>query len=401
MKILIGGVPFGRNNVGDEAILECVVAILRKTFVDAVLTVSTDDGAETARKLKVNTVELFGFEPPYSHARMVQVIQEHDVFVWAGATGLSDYPEIPLEMLRLAQVAGRKTIVWNVGMNDELNPAKYRVLPGKKRVLLSLLSRLTLGCWDGVALVEKHRVRRAKTAIASTLAAADLVVVRDPESREQVLQSGTRAEVVVGADSALLLSPTPVMGLNLPSEFSQVLSFGGAKVGICVSAQRKIANLDKLVAYCDGVVENDTRRIVFIPMNPITDAGLMDGLRRKMKWSDRAAVLTGRYEPAEILAITSQMDLIISSRLHLIILASIVHIPFIGVSRGSKVDNFLRPYGLKSVGNVEQCDFDRLRLETERLLAGKAAFAAQSREVREVLLERLNQATLRLKEVLS
>jgi polysaccharide pyruvyl transferase WcaK-like protein len=304
-------------------------------------------------------------------------------------------------MLRLAQVAGRKTIVWNVGMNDELNPAKYRVLPGKKRVLLSLLSRLTLGCWDGVALVEKHRVRRAKTAIASTLAAADLVVVRDPESREQVLQSGTRAEVVVGADSALLLSPTPVMGLNLPSEFSQVLSFGGAKVGICVSAQRKIANLDKLVAYCDGVVENDTRRIVFIPMNPITDAGLMDGLRRKMKWSDRAAVLTGRYEPAEILAITSQMDLIISSRLHLIILASIVHIPFIGVSRGSKVDNFLRPYGLKSVGNVEQCDFDRLRLETERLLAGKAAFAAQSREVREVLLERLNQATLRLKEVLS
>jgi polysaccharide pyruvyl transferase WcaK-like protein len=95
------------------------------------------------------------------------------------------------------------------------------------------------------------------------------------------------------------------------------------------------------------------------------------------------------------------MDLIISSRLHLIILASIVHVPFIGVSRGSKVDNFLKAYGLESVGNVEQCDFDRLKRETERLLAGGDAFEARSREVRTHLLDRLSKATDRLKEVLS
>lgn len=27
-RILVGGVPFGRDNVGDEAILECVVEIV-------------------------------------------------------------------------------------------------------------------------------------------------------------------------------------------------------------------------------------------------------------------------------------------------------------------------------------------------------------------------------------
>ena len=124
MRILVGGVPFGRNNVGDEAILECVIQILRETCPSATLTVSTDDGPATARKFNVQTTELFGFEPPYSRERMIQMLGDHDAFVWAGATGLSDYPEIPVEMLRIAQKAGRKTVVWNVGMNDELNPAK-------------------------------------------------------------------------------------------------------------------------------------------------------------------------------------------------------------------------------------------------------------------------------------
>jgi polysaccharide pyruvyl transferase WcaK-like protein len=401
MKILIGGVPFGRNNVGDEAILECVVRIVRGLRPDAELTVSTDDGPATGRKLNVGTVELFGFEPPYSRARMAQALGEHDVFIWAGATGLSDYPEIPVEMLRLAQRAGRKTVVWNVGMNDELNPAKYRVLPGKRRTVLALLSRFALGLWDGVAWEEQRRVQRARTAVANALNDAELVVVRDPESREQVLQCGTCSEVIVGADSALLLELASAEQMKLPAAVMSLLSFAGPKIGICVSAQRKIANLDKLVAYCDGLVENDTRRVLFIPMNPITDAGLMEELRRKMKWPDRAAILEGRYEPAEILWVASRMDLIISSRLHLIILASIVHTPFIGVSRGSKVDNFLNPFGLQSVGSVEQCDFARLRQETERLLSERPAFTVRSRAVRGQLLQRLSGATARLKEVLA
>jgi polysaccharide pyruvyl transferase WcaK-like protein len=332
---------------------------------------------------------------------MAQALGEHDVFIWAGATGLSDYPEIPVEMLRLAQRAGRKTVVWNVGMNDELNPAKYRVLPGKRRTVLALLSRFALGLWDGVAWEEQRRVQRARTAVANALNDAELVVVRDPESREQVLQCGTCSEVIVGADSALLLELASAEQMKLPAAVMSLLSFAGPKIGICVSAQRKIANLDKLVAYCDGLVENDTRRVLFIPMNPITDAGLMEELRRKMKWPDRAAILEGRYEPAEILWVASRMDLIISSRLHLIILASIVHTPFIGVSRGSKVDNFLNPFGLQSVGSVEQCDFARLRQETERLLSERPAFTVRSRAVRGQLLQRLSGATARLREVLA
>ena len=400
MKILIGGVPFGRNNVGDEAILECVVRILREACPSAELTVSTDDGPATALKLNVKTVELFGFAPPYSHDHMVRVLRENDVFVWAGATGLSDYPEIPVDMLRLAREAGRKTVVWNVGMNDELNPAKYRVLPGKRRQVLALLTRLTLGLWNGVAWEERRRVARAKKGIAAALNAADLVVVRDPESKEQVLRCGVSATVVVGADSALLLEPAPLERVALSPEAAAVISFNGPKIGICVSAQRKIAGAEKLVEFLNALVEDNRRRVLFIPMNPITDAALMGDLQKAMKWPNRAAVMEGRYEPAEVLAVAATVDVIISSRLHLLIFSSIVHTPFMGISRGSKVDNFLAPYGLKSAGSVEQCDFARLRRETERLLAGKAAFALRSQGERARLLERLTRARACLKETL-
>ncbi len=399
MKILLGGVPFGRNNVGDEAILACVARIVREARPDAELSVSTDDPA-TAQRLGVRTVPLFGFEPPYSRDEMAAELRAHDAFIWSGATGLSDYPEIPTEMLRIAQTAGRRTVIWGTGMNDELNPAKYRVLPGKRRLLLRMLGAASLGLWNGVAWEEHRRVARARAKIAATVDATSLAVVRDPESREQILKCGARREIVVGADSALILDPAPANSLQLSDEVRAVLAHPGPKVGFCVSAQREVRNRASLLAHFDRIVKDGTRRLLFLPMNPLTDSKLMAGFLAEMKHPDRAAVLEGRREPEEVLAIAAQTDLIVSSRLHLVIFASIVHVPFIGISRGSKVDNFLAPYGLKSVGSVEDCDFPRLWNETLRLLDGRAEFEARSRAVRADLLGRLERARGMLKGVL-
>jgi len=398
MRILLGGVPFGRNNVGDEAILECVVRIVREERPDAQISVSTDDGAATAAKLGVRTVPLFGFEPPYNRDEMIRELREHDVFIWAGATGLSDYPEIPTEMLRHAQAAGRKTVVWQVGMNNKLNPAKYRVLPGRKRPLLAALTIASLGLFRGIAWEERRRISRARRRIASALNAADLVVVRDPESRIQVEACGVTGPVHSGADSALLLeaSALPVFC----READEVLAFPGQKIGLCVSAQREIANRPALVAYLDRLVDADSRRVLFIPMNPLTDAALMEDLRRAMRHPERAATLTGRYEPSDILAAATRMDVIVSSRLHLLIFASIAHTPFIGISRGSKVDQFLAPYGLRSVGSVETCDFNAMFSETLRLLEEKNLFVERSHDVRQQLLARLADTRVLLDSVL-
>ena len=49
MKILLGGVPLGCDNIGDEAIIASVVTLLRKIVPDAELTVCTRDRENTAR----------------------------------------------------------------------------------------------------------------------------------------------------------------------------------------------------------------------------------------------------------------------------------------------------------------------------------------------------------------
>ena len=205
MKILLGGVPFGRNNVGDEAILECIVGIIREVCPAATITVSTDDPETTANKLGVETVQLFGFAPPFSQTLMEEHLAAADVFIWAGATGLSDYPEIPLSMLEIAHRAGTKTVVWGVGMNENLNPFIYRMMPGKRRMLLNLLSMLALKRVDIVQRLEKKAKMRARAKIAEQLNQCDLVVLRDPETLAAVHACGDVPRAIVCADSAELL----------------------------------------------------------------------------------------------------------------------------------------------------------------------------------------------------
>lgn len=391
LNIFIGGVPFGRNNVGDEAILECTVGIVRKICPDAMIVVSTDDQRHTAERLKVDTVPLFGFAPPYSKRQMRRCIAEADVFVWAGATGLSDYPEIPLSMLEIAHHAGTKTVVWGVGMNRELNPFLYQVLPGRRRAMLELLSRLAFGKINLVKRVEEIGKARACHKIVAQLERADLVVLRDPETLTAIHACGEIHNAVVGADSAELLEPVPWHEVSLEPDARTILESDHRKIGLCVSAQRQLVHEQELIDFLDRLAKRDYR-IVFLPMNHETDAPLMMGLLDRMEHKAHAVVIKGRHSPGEILSIAGCLDLVISSRLHLLILASILHVPIIGISRGTKVDNFLAPFGHVTAGSVDECDFDHMQSELDRLIDSRQEFEEVSLAVREMLLERMDHA---------
>ncbi len=399
LNILLGGVPFGRNNAGDEAILECIVEILRELCPSSRITVSTDDPKDTAERLRVETVPLFGFAPPYSKLQMRECLAAADVFIWAGATGLSDYPEIPLSMLAIAHQYETRTVVWGVGMNRNLNPYIYRVLPGKRRTLLSLLTRLTLSKVDFIQRVERATESRARRKIVEQLNLCDLVVLRDPETLTAVQECGDVPRAIVGADSAELLKPAPWQDIDLPPEARALIESGQRKVGLCISAQRQLVRDQELIDFLDRLAERD-HRIVFLPMNHATDAPLMDGLRERMQNQACSVVIHGKRSPREILAIAGHLDLVISSRLHLLILASVLHVPIIGISRGSKVDNFLAPFGHVSAGSVDECDFDHMQNELDRLIDSREEFAEVSTAVHEMLLERLAYAKQRLADFL-
>ena len=222
MKILLGGIPLGCDNIGDEAILAGVVRMLRATVPDAELTVATAD-PKTAALLGVEVVPPYGFEGVPAEGIAAEAAR-HDTYVWCGATGLSDYPDTALDLLEAAQGAGMATFVWGVGMNDELNPFFFRARGRRGRILEAL------GLDDWYARRLEARLGRR---ISRVLPRCRGVWVRDPESAAALARSGWSG-ARVAADSAILLAEGVAKGGGTPSP----------RVGLCISRQRRVSNPD-------------------------------------------------------------------------------------------------------------------------------------------------------------
>lgn len=386
MKILLGGIPLGCDNIGDEAIIACVVAIFRRVLPGAELVVSTARPEETARKLKLHCVMLYGFGADAKCEAFRRDIADYDCFVWAGATGLSDYPATGVRMLEVAQAAGVKTLLWNVGMNSVFNPAFFEAR-GKKLAILRVLSRCSFGAFDAVRFYEKVLDRRMRRRLSRALAGCAAVIVRDQQSRDELCRSGYPA-AVIGADSALLLPTAAADGL--PPELHALRD--SCLIGVGISAQSPLRDPKSLQNFLDDLLAEAGRHVLFIPMNPVTDHAWMADFRRGMARCSQTSLLTGHDDPGVVQLVASRCAVIISSRLHLLILASNVGTPVVGIARGSKIDNFLAALGRRSVGDVNDCDVARLRAEVEELLASPEEFRRANERYRTECLSRLAAA---------
>ena len=334
MKILLGGVPFGCDNIGDEAILASVVQTLREALPEAELTVATADPS-TATLLQVKTVPAFGFAGcPWEG--FGAVVSQYDTYIWCGATGLSDYPNVALDLLEAAQNQGIATFIWGVGMDDELNPVFFRV-HGKRRMLLSAFGLVN---W-----YEGRLRRKLSRRIAAILPRCKGIWLRDEQS-VRVLSSLGYSSAKKAADTAAFL--------RVPQEvLSQ--SRNDKKVGLCISTQRQVADLEGVREMLE-VLRAQGCQVVGIPMNPKTDRELLERLG--------VECIPGTT-PAAVMETAASCRVVLSSRLHLLILAASVGTQGLGIARGSKLDNWLANFGQKTEGSVYDCDWKQV---TARLL---------------------------------
>ena len=331
MRVLLGGIPLGCDNIGDEAIIAGVVKMLKESIPGVELTVATNDPA-TAQLLGVEVVPPFGFLD-VGFERFAAVARRHDAYVWCGATGLSDYPHVALRLLELAQQEGVPTFVWGVGMDDELNPVFFRA-NGKRRLLLSCLG---LVGWYERRLREKMRRR-----VAAILPRCRGVWLRDPESAAMLATMGF-AGAKVAADSAILLG-------NERDITQRHRGTESLTLGLCISTQRQVADLAGLSKLIDDV-RSAGWKIVGIPMNPKTDRALLGKLG--------VECISGST-PEAVMVAAAECDVVLSSRLHLLILAANAGTPGLGIARGSKLANWLANFGRSVEGSVYDCKWDKV-----------------------------------------
>ena len=331
MKILLGGIPLGCDNIGDEAIIAGVVKMLKESVPGVELTVATNDPA-TAQLLGVEVVPPFGFAGTPLDG-FAAAVRGRDAYIWCGATGLSDYPDVALDLLEMAQREGVATFVWGVGMDDELNPVFFRA-HGKRRLLLQ--------CLGLVDWYERRLRARLARRIAAILPRCRGAWLRDPESAAMLATMGF-AGAKVAADSAILLDEST-------NHEPRTTNHEPRTLGLCISTQRQVVDLAGLQGLLSDV-RSAGWKIVGIPMNPKTDRALLGKLG--------VECIPGST-PEAVMAAAAECDVVLSSRLHLLILAANAGTPGLGIARGSKLANWLANFGRSVEGSVYDCKWDKV-----------------------------------------
>ena len=380
MKILLGGVPFGRGNIGDDAILNCAAGIFRRIFPDAQLAAAAFGAVPSAAKYGVETLPAFGFDPIYSMRDFRKAAKTFDMFVWAGGTGLSDYPHIGASLLENAQKLGLKTVIWQVGMNRELNP-EYFQLQGRM---------LKFTEFFGVTgYLERQMEKRMRERLQDCVSQCDLIALRDQPSLIELHNSGEFPAAIFGADSVILQEASP--GNLLVGDAQNRRS-----VGICMAEKLNKRKFQQAVNFLRHLQITENVRLVFIPMSS-NDRRIMEPLLEHFH-VDSGNVMIEYTSPEDIQNVVKHCSLLLSGRLQLTIMGLNALVPGIGIANSSKIANCLNMFGLPVFNNQSVIDFDQLYEECVRWL-NTPDFADRAKDVRNRMLKRLEQCESHLKEL--
>jgi polysaccharide pyruvyl transferase CsaB len=314
-KVVILG-WYGHGNMGDEAILECMLASIRSACDSPSFVVLSKNPSETEKLHKVRSIKR---GRRLSHRiRRFWSIANADLFILGGGGLLSNYGSSELSVLSwlgpldLANRLGVATMTYGIGVAGEWTDAGADVM---KRVL--------------------GRV--------------DAVCVRDEGSLDNLLKLGVTGGILT-ADPAVLLpevrsfrpAPSRVKSSPRVSVFLRHWYVSSDSVPDEAAWQR----LKEELARClDSLVSERSASVRFVPMR-VTNA--TDDDREVAREVLNLMVNKGSVEVVEIapsfpelLATVDDSDLLIGMRLHSLIVAATLGVPAIGINYHPKVLGFM------------------------------------------------------------
>lgn len=298
-EIVISGY-YGFKNAGDELILKAIISDLRFYLPDVkvcVLSANPEETSKTYNVCAVNRWNIFSIVKETAKCRMLL----------SGAGGLFQDTTGFLSLwyyliiILIAKIFNKIVFIYAVGIGD----IKY---PFNAFLIKNCFNRL------------------------------DFITVRTQQDKETLETFGVYKEITVTAD--------PVFGLELPPVLKDSIS-KKQKIGIVVRKTRKWREDIELFSELSMLLsKNPAIEIVFIPFQPSKDLELIKTLKKTFY---RQAEILMWENTDELLKIFSQLDTVISMRLHGLILAAKYKIPFVPISKYSKIKNFLYSIGKQNI----------------------------------------------------
>ncbi len=335
-KILIGGNIYGCGNIGDDAVLQGILNIVKKAVPDGQITIATAN----AQRLNYLPQDV-KIVNSYDLEQVTQAIRACDCFISGGGTMIGDELSLNFPLIHnarriaTAKYYGKGVVMLGIGANRLKNPEGIKIA--------GMLVRFS-----------------------------DLITLRDQESLDACTVLGARRRhTFVTADPAFLLGAKETPRTRTLK--ARIRAYGKViGVNIVNEAWADLRGYKSAVAQaCDAL----STRYGYFPIffsNEIRPEKKYDFEANRETASllhcDHEILDPVYYRPEEMIDIISSFDCIIAMRMHALIFAAITGTPFVAVSRVDKVDNFMEFFGFPVSGRVSKCQPEKIIEDTNHVL---------------------------------
>ncbi len=357
MKIFIGGNTYGYGNIGDDAVLCGIVASMDAIEPNTELCIESQQGGTLDFIKRPHQGVCAGDWTAFETA-----LKWCDVFVVGGGTTIGDELSIKFPLIHVAQrvasavLFSKKVVFWGNGANQ---------LSGAKA-----------------------------TRIASGLVnAASLICCRDSSSAEvceSLAEQMQKDKIRYYADPAYLVTPqvtdrTVIIRRRL-ANYDR--AYG---VNIVNEVWAAKSGYKRAVAEACNRVYAETGAVPIFFENEIRPGGYFDLMANleTTKWLDcpLEILYPEYYTPQEMMEIVSGFSAVFSMRMHPLIFASCVGVPFDGISRVDKTDNFFEQFGRQSCCQINNVSVDAVYNSIMRMLEAPQTVLPQIAILREAALD--------------
>ncbi|MGI5971152.1 MAG: polysaccharide pyruvyl transferase CsaB [Oscillospiraceae bacterium] len=319
--VLICG-SYGRDNAGDDAILEAILLEMRSLDPDMPVTVMTRRSRNIAARYRTDTVYTFNFP------KFLSVMRRSKLYLNGGGSLIQDVTSRRSLWFYLFTLAAAKRCGCAVQM---------------------------YGC--GFGPVNRRFSKWLSVRVLNSC--VDVITLREDDSLREIREMGIiRPELILSSDPALTLPPAP------PEIVSDELERSGIDPDgkyICFSVRRWPGFNEKIpvfAAAADYAYKKYGLTPVFVPIEPRYDIGQSKAVMEAV--NSPCLLWKGSISSGLTIGVYSRMRVVISMRLHGLIFASSQGVPLIGIAYDKKVSSFLRYIGQDLFADLSEIDTDRL-----------------------------------------
>jgi polysaccharide pyruvyl transferase WcaK-like protein len=364
LSILIDRIPFAEGNLGEEAILASLLQDLEAGGVKDI-TVLSNMPARTRQRhgVKVKVIP----DRMRSWPALPGRISRADALIWGGGHMLQDrssrlYIPYVIKSLLLARALGLPRGIYAPGMGPvKKNFSKTLARTALRRAaLLTVRDTISAQFLDSIGL-EGDYVRTADPAFSLTTPWDDI----------------SNSPLINGGPGGPATARAPIIGFAPRRHFYRRGSWLPVSWQLAAGQHNPLYNhyLQEAAAALDMLVVKRGAKIRLIPMdlgpNPRDDLVCMR-LRTYMVHPEAAEIQDDDPPLFEFVRRLGELDLLISDRLHGIILGMRFGLPFIGMDSDGKIEHLAVSLGLgRAVIPDREMDRDRLfKLALEMLDRG-------------------------------